>query len=153
MVRIDWIWQRALRPVLAFLLAAIAAAASISGVFYGQALIEGDEALTAESLGGFLGLSTVLGLVIGAIIAIPTFALVWIFRWANVPRGWTDTLVAALLAALVIHLMAFGSSGIGHAPGAVNLLFAAGGAIGGFIYWQLAGRPRPPFAFNRPANA
>lgn len=153
MARIDWIWQSTLRPILAFLLAAIAAAACISGVFYGQAVIEGDEVLTAASLGGFLGLSTILGLIIGAIIAIPTLALVWIFRWSNAPRGWTDTLVAALLGALVIHLMAFGTSGIGHPPGAVNLLFAAGGAIGGFVYWQLAGRPRPPYAFNRPAKA
>lgn len=145
MSNLNWLWRRALRPVLAYIAAAIAAALVIAVFFYGLSLAEGGDELTAQGIGSFMAISGFLGLYVAAFAAIPTILLVWLIRIVKLPRGWTDAFAGALVGAAMIHLLAFGASSIGEPPNPINLLFAAGGLAGGLAYWFAAGKPRPPY--------
>ncbi|WP_420434961.1 hypothetical protein [Hyphobacterium sp.] len=145
MNRTNWLWRRALRPALAYIVAAIVAALAIALFFYGLSLAEGGDELTAQGVGSFLAISGFLGLYVAAFAAIPTIILVWLIRIVELPRGWTDAVAGAIVGATMIHLLAFGASSIGEPPSPLNLLFAAGGLAGGLAYWLAAGKPRPPY--------
>lgn len=153
MSKLHWLWRRAVRPALAYIAAAVTAALVIAVFFYGLSLAEGGDELTAQGIGTFIAISSFLGLYVAAFAAIPTILLVWLIRFSKLPRGWIDAVAGALVGAAMIHLLAFGASSIGEPPNPLNLLFAAGGLSGGLAYWFAAGKPRPPYAFNRPANA
>lgn len=142
-----WIWTRILRVALAFLVASIAAAFTITLSFYLTSVFgEGAEPITGEGLAAMLAITVLTGAYVAAFAAIPVIILVWIYRLLKVRRGWGDAITGALLGALLIHLMAFGLSGLTTLPSPLSLLFAVAGAVAGFVYWFLAGRPRPPYA-------
>ncbi len=145
MSAMNWAWRRAVRPALAYIVAAVAAALVITLFFYGLSLAEGEEDVTAESLASVFAVSSFLGLYVAVFAAIPTIVLIWLIRIVKLPRGWTDAAAGALVGAGMIHLVAYGASGFSEPPNPVNLLFAAGGLAGGLAYWFTAGRPRPPY--------
>ncbi|MEE2526546.1 hypothetical protein V0U79_09220 [Hyphobacterium sp. HN65] len=140
------IWRMILRPSLAYIAAAIVAGLSIALVFYGLSLAEGGDELTLEGVISFLAVSILVGAYVAAFAAIPAFVLIMLFRLVRLPRGWLDAIAGAVIGAGMIHLMAYGASGAAEAPNLINLLFAVAGAAGGFTYWLLAGRPKPPYS-------
>ncbi|GJL98144.1 MAG: hypothetical protein DHS20C06_19610 [Hyphobacterium sp.] len=142
-----WIWTCFIRPALAFLVASTAAAFTITLSFYVTSVFgEGADPITGEGLAAMLAVTLLTGAYVAAFAAFPVFILIWILRGLTLRRGWTDAITGAILGALLIHLMAFGLSGLTTLPSLLSLLFGAAGLIAGFAYWFLAGRPRPPYA-------
>ena len=96
--------------------------------------------ITQSSSGQVLNLNWILFIRVVSII--PTVAVILIMRFTTWRRGMSDTIAAAFfygLSSLVI-MSASGSFHIELFLYAVTL-----GALGGFIYWICAGRPRPPY--------
>jgi hypothetical protein len=146
-MNLTWLWKRLLRPALAFLAASTASAFVITLSFYLTSVFgEGAEPVTADGLAAMLAITLLTGAYVAVFAAIPVIILVWVFRAIKVRRGWADAITGAILGALLIHLMAFGLSGLTTLPSPLSLLFGASGALAGFVYWVLAGRPRPPYA-------
>jgi uncharacterized BrkB/YihY/UPF0761 family membrane protein len=146
-MNLAWLWTRLLRPALAFLAASTAAALAITLSFYLTSVFgDGAEPVTGEGLAALLAVTLLTGAYVSVFAAIPALILIWVFRLLKVKRGWGDAITGAILGALLIHLMAFGLSGLTTLPTPLSLLFGAAGLIAGLAYWFLAGRPKPPYS-------
>jgi len=142
----NWFWTRLARPALAFLAASVAAAFTITLSFYVTSVFgEGAEPITGEGIAAMLTITLLTGAYVAAFAAIPATLLIWLFRGLKIPRGWSDAITGGLLGALLVHLMAFGLSGLTQMPSMVSVLFGAAGLIAGFIYWIITGRPSAPY--------
>jgi len=138
-------WIRLARPALAFLAASIVGALIITLSFYVTSVFgDGAEPVTAEGLAAMLTVTVLTGAYVAVFAAIPATLLIWLFRLLNAPRGWTDGIAGGLLGALLIHIMAFGLSGLTTVPSALSLLFGFAGLCAGLTYWFATGRPAPP---------
>jgi hypothetical protein len=139
--------RRFLFPAISFLGASMVASVCVSIVFFAIALWGGDEPISFAGLFSMLIIAITLGVYIAAFAAIPAMLLIWGMRLVKIRRGWTDALAGALTGAVIMHFIAHGLSAITQPPALITGLFAVAGLIGGLAYWQLAGRPRPPYAF------
>ncbi len=141
-----------LRPILAY--AAAAALACALGAALTIALV----ALYGFWEWPFLGWVWLWLSVIGFFVALagggPIAALATVAaRFARPPRPAADMLLAALGAAALLLAFrtmifnAFGGAEIGFLPagfGPILAVPALAGAAFGWLYWRLAGRPKPP---------
>jgi hypothetical protein len=75
--------------------------------------------------------------------AIPASVLVYLVRLFGWRRGLADTAVPAAFLFAIATLIAAGSGE--QSPGWMPFMVACPGALGGWSYWLLAGRPRPPY--------
>ncbi len=139
--------RRILFPALAFLGASMAASVCVSIVFFTIALWGGGEAISFAGLFSMLIIAITLGFYIAAFAALPATLLIWGMRLLKMRRGWTDALAGGLTGAAVMHFIAHGTSAITQPPSLITGLFAAVGLIGGAVYWNFTGRPRPPYTF------
>tara|TARA_R110000868_G_scaffold57591_10_gene177910 strand:- start:7919 stop:8347 length:429 start_codon:yes stop_codon:yes gene_type:complete len=75
--------------------------------------------------------------------AIPAIVLVFLVRLFGWRRGLTDAAVPAAVLFAIATLVAAGDAAqpVGWTP----FIVALAGALGGWSYWHLAGRPRPPY--------
>ena len=143
----NWFWIRLARPALAFLAASTAAALIITLSFYVTSVFgDGAEPVTGEGIAAMLAVTLLTGAYVAVFAAIPATLLIWLFRFLSVPRGWGDGITGGLLGALLVHLMAFGISGLTEMPSLVSALFGAAGLVAGLTYWFVAGRPSPPYS-------
>lgn len=139
--------RRFLFPAISFLGASMAASVCVSVVFFAIALSGGGETLTGPGLFSMLIIAITLGFYIAAFAAIPATLLIWGMRLLKIRRGWTDALAGALTGAAIMQFVAHGNSAITQPPSIIIGLFAAAGLIGGAVYWNFTGRPRPPYDF------
>ena len=139
--------RRFLFPAISFLGASMAASVFISIVFFIIALWGGEEAISFGGLFSMLIIAITLGVYIAAFAALPALLLIWGLRLVKIRRGWTDALAGALTGAAIMHFIAHGASAITQPPALITGLFAVAGLIGGAVYWNFTGRPRPPYAF------
>jgi len=143
----NWFWIRLARPALAFLAASIIAALIIALSFYVTSVFgDGAEPVTGEGIAAMLTITLLTGAYVAVFAAIPAAILIWLFRLLKIPRGWGDAITGGLLGALLVHIMAYGLSGLTQMPSMVSALFGAAGLIAGLTYWFVAGRPRPPYS-------
>lgn len=139
--------RRFLFPAISFLGASMAASVCVSIVFFAIALWGGDEPISFAGLFSMLIVAITLGFYIAAFAALPAMLLIWGMRFVKIRRGWTDALAGALTGAVIMHFIAHGLSAITQPPALITGLFAVAGLIGGAVYWNFTGRPRPPYAF------
>ena len=139
--------RRFLFPAISFLGASMAASICVSLVFFTIALWGGDEAFSFAGLFSMLIIAITLGVYIAAFAVLPAVLLIWGMRLTKIRRGWTDALAGALTGAAIMHFIAHGTSAITQPPSLITGLFAVAGLIGGAVYWNVSGRPRPPYAF------
>lgn len=139
--------RRLLFPAISFLGASMAASVCVSLVFFTIALWGGDEPFSPAGLFSMLIIAITLGFYIAAFAAIPATLLIWGMRLTKTRRGWTDALAGALTGAAIMHFVAHGTSSVTQPPSIIIGLFAAAGLIGGAVYWNFTGRPRPPYDF------
>lgn len=90
-----------------------------------------------------------LGLFVALLTALPMLVLTSLIRGVRAGRPWADILVGGLMGAVLVQVFAGGTMfSLGQAPMrgvdlALTLGFALAGAISGWVYWHVAGRPRP----------
>lgn len=139
--------RRFLFPALAFLGASMVASLCVSIVFFAIALWGGEEPVSFAGLFSMLIIAITLGVYIAAFAALPALLLIWGMRLVKIRRGWTDALAGALTGAAIMHFIAYGAASVTQPPALITVLFAVAGLIGGAVYWNVSGRPRPPYAF------
>lgn len=139
------------RAFLAWLLACYVAGILVSagfGLFAIMATGDASEAavsavLTSPLLGAFIGLWVVV------LTALPMLVLTSLVRSVKAGRPWADILVGGLMGAALVQIFAGammfgGGDAQTRAAGlALTAGFALAGAISGWVYWRVAGRPRP----------
>ncbi len=145
------LWKAAFRPALAYYCACFAVLSLTGLIIKGVDLAMGWGALDAglpQAIIRPIPIIAVLALYGFIVFAIPVVILIQIARGFELPRGWADALIPAVLAAL-IWFIAFELPGFGaiNTPGLsfAPLWIAAFFGTGGFLYWLFAGRPRPPY--------
>ena len=113
-------------------------------------VVLGGYMLAADSVpgewGSFAAFAFLAMFVVGKISFIPALILTSGLRWSQLPRGWTDMLVFALAAPILHHAVNLGFDFSPASFGVGDAIFAAAGAVGGRVYWYLAGRPSPPYS-------
>ncbi len=133
-------------------LAAVALAALIMTAVLGS----WDWRLAPESLTLSAGAGAFMSLFVMAALAgaLPSLAGIALLRRLRAPRPWGDGVLGALLAVFAgfAAMFAMGAlSGVVDARYALAAIAMFGWALGlsgaaaGFVYWRLAGRPRPPY--------
>lgn len=139
--------RRFLFPALAFLGASMAASLCVSIVFFAIALWGGDEPISFAGLFSMLIIAITLGLYIAVYAAIPAVAFIWAMRLTKLRRGWGDAIAGGLTGGPMAHFLLHGLSALTEPPSLMAGIFFLAGVIGGLAYWQLSGRPGPPYAF------
>jgi hypothetical protein len=128
------------RPITAWFVAAIAAAAGVSLLFAGAAVLGNPQPIGPwlNLLGAVLGGTLFLTLFVLLFTALPWPVLVWALRASRVQRGFGDAFAGAVMGGGLIQI--FGMPLIYGEVG-LSAVFAAAGAIGGLTYWLVNGRP------------
>lgn len=140
--------RRFLFPAIAFLGASMVASLLVSIVFFAIALRgEPDQTLSPFGLFGMLIVAITLGFYTAALAGVPACLLIWGIRLTGLRRGWADAIAGGLLGAVMMHVVLHGVSAITEAPSLMVGVFGLAGLIGGAVYWNVSGRPRPPYAF------
>jgi len=98
-----------------------------------------------ETVGAWVGFAFVVMLYIAMIATVPAIILTALLRLSRLPRGWTDALAFALAAPVLYHAVILEGDFSPASFALADPIFAAGGAVAGFVYWWLAGRPAPPY--------
>tara|TARA_R110002096_G_scaffold275114_7_gene468867 strand:- start:100 stop:540 length:441 start_codon:yes stop_codon:yes gene_type:complete len=99
-----------------------------------------------ETVGAFAGFAFAAFFLVGKTSFFPALVITSLLRLSGRPRGWTDALAFALAAPILYHAVilgfdfSFGSFALG------DPIFVVAGAVGGLVYWWLAGRPSPPYS-------
>jgi hypothetical protein len=139
--------RRIVFPAIAFLGASMVASLCVSVIVFVIALTGTDQTLTPTSLFSMLMIVLFLGFNIAALAAIPAAGLIWALRYSGARRGRADAVAGGLLGAVMMHIVLHGYDVLTEPPGLSVALFAIAGLIGGIVYWNFAGRPRPPYVF------
>lgn len=99
-----------------------------------------------ETLGSFTGFAFAAFFLVGKTSFFPAIVLTSLLRLSGVQRGWSDVGVFALAAPLLYHAVVLGFDFSPDSYALADAILAAAGAVGGGVYWYLAGCPRPPYA-------
>ncbi|WP_323762884.1 hypothetical protein [Maricaulis sp.] len=146
------IWKTAfgadpLQAIGAWLVACYVAGAAVSlefglyqGIVVENALAAGLSAILIAPFLGFL-----VGFVVAFFTAIPALILTSVIRAIRWPRPLADMIGGAGLgAALIVGISGIAIARDGRWSGWLTVAgFALAGAISGWVYWQIAGRPQP----------
>ncbi|WP_304072814.1 hypothetical protein [Maricaulis maris] len=146
------IWKTAfgadpLRAIGAWMVACYVAGVAVSLEFglYQGIVVENAVAagLSAILIAPFLGF--LVGLVVAFFTAIPALILTGVIRAIRWPRPFADMIGGGGLgAALIVGMSGMAIARDGSWSGWLTVTgFALAGAISGWVYWRVAGRPRP----------
>ena len=91
-----------------------------------------------EFIGSIIPATAFLMLFVGALTAPVWPVLVWALKTTQAPRGSSDLIAGGLMGAGLIQL--FGAP-LARGETGLTLLFLGAGAVGGLVYWIVAGRP------------
>jgi hypothetical protein len=86
-----------------------------------------------------------------SLTALPVPILLIIIRYCQLPRGWADAGIGGIpgyIAIVTAGVMLSSPSGPMATPSdaaAFAAMFLFPGWLAGYVYWQLAGRPTPPY--------
>jgi len=134
-----WWWGKILSPVGAWLVACMAGSFVMSIGNVGVGILDlGQRSFllfVASMVVSFLSFMIFSIVVSGPVSPI----IVWLMRVSRIPRGWSDSIIAALVAFSFEHFL-LSEIEIGS-----SLFFFIAGAAGGLTYWLAAGRPKPPY--------
>ena len=126
------------RAVVAWL--AAVAAASVALVLSFMAFEAGGQSVGIDDVRGAAAVSLFVAAFMASITALPWAGLVWLGRWTRAPRGLWDAGAGAVMGP-ALFLLVFQRPLVSETLG-VAAVFGFAGAVGGLVYWAVAGRPR-----------
>ena len=95
-----------------------------------------------------LGSGAFYGLCIAMFTAPVISMVVLLMRQFKAPRGWTDAGAGGLVGLIEAWVLLGGMGFDIRALPPIVAPFMLAGIVGGFTYWRVAGRPRPPYALG-----
>lgn len=105
-------------------------------------ILAGGSATPTEFAGmlmGLLPMSFFIAVIIAMFTVLPWPVLVFAIKLGGLKRGVADTFAGAVMGACLIQFFGWPvlQGGVG-----ITLVFALAGAVGGLVYWLMAGRPQ-----------
>ena len=131
-------WTSLARPILAYGLACVAAAATMMIV----GAIESPPPFDITQLFDVLGMLLFIAMLIAVIALLPALMAAGLLFQTPIPRGIGEVCVGAVLGPALSFLVIYSSV---SRPGSLLpqlALFALMGAIAGLVYWLAVGRPK-----------